>query len=87
MSKQKIKFLIDVEVKDHNKKVEFSAKAGEVVELSNASAERWLRRNVATTDIIAEEKPAEDPKADEEKTDAEKPAPSPKKKASRKPKA
>lgn len=52
-----IQFTRDVSVTDHNGKVVFSAAAGEVRELEQASARRWLRRNAAMRYIQAE-KPA-----------------------------
>jgi len=51
--KQKVKFLVDVSVVDHEGKVEFKAKAGQVKELSAASARRWIKRNMAV-DPVAE---------------------------------
>jgi hypothetical protein len=69
--KQKVKFLIDVEVKDHNNEIEFTAKAGEVKELSASSANRWLRRNACERVRIIN-KPAAAPKP---KSTVKKPAP------------
>lgn len=43
----KVQFLADTEVRDHRGLVEQSFGAGEVVELSTASARRWIRRNKA----------------------------------------
>ncbi len=43
----KIKFLVDRKVLDHNRKVVESFRAGQVKELSEASAHHWLNRNVA----------------------------------------
>lgn len=71
---KKVKFLIDVEVKAQGE-VTFSAKAGEVKELAYASAQRWLKRNMATDIIQAKAEPKADKK------------PAPKKKADAKPKA
>lgn len=61
--KKKIKFTDDVEVLDHLGEVDFKAKAGEVKELSAASANRWLRRNKATDDIQGKAKAAPKKKA------------------------
>lgn len=65
--KSKIKFIEDVEVKDHNGDIDFTAKKGEVKELEAPSARRWIRRNKAELVVgSAEPKP--------------RPAPTPKKK-------
>ena len=56
---KKIKFLIDVEVENQGQ-ISFKAKAGEVVELSTASANRWLKRNKATLYIQAVKSPVSD---------------------------
>ena len=53
---KKIKFLIDVEVEAQGS-ISFKAKAGEVVELSAASANRWLKRNKAVIEIQAKAEP------------------------------
>ena len=53
---KKIKFLIDVEVEAQGA-IAFKAKAGEVVELSAASANRWLKRNKAVLEIQAKADP------------------------------
>ena len=44
----KVLFAEDTEIRDHLGRVEQSFRAGEVVELSTASARRWIRRNRAT---------------------------------------
>lgn len=44
MAIQKVTFTHAVEVKDHNDEIEFMASVGDVVELPEASIERWLRR-------------------------------------------
>lgn len=67
--KKKVKFLVDTQVEAQGEIV-FSAKAGEVVELSASSANRWLRRNVATTDIMASVKVEESEELAEAKQDA-----------------
>ena len=46
----KFKFLIDVEVEAQGEVV-FKAEVGEVVELSTASANHWLKRNKAAIHI------------------------------------
>jgi len=47
MIKQKITFTDDVEVLDHEDKVEQSFKKGETVDLPAPSAQRWIRREKA----------------------------------------
>jgi hypothetical protein len=74
---KKIKFLIDVEIESQGE-ISFKAKAGEVVELSAASANHWLKRNKAALHIQAKPKPVID-KPTETKTTV--------KKANAKPKA
>lgn len=51
MVNQKIKFIENVEVIDHNGDVEFSAKAGDVKELPAPSCTRWIRRKKAVAYI------------------------------------
>ena len=53
--KEKITFLEDVEVEDHNGDVVFEAKAGDTVELVAPSAARWVRRKKA--EYTTDEKP------------------------------
>ena len=73
--KQKIKFIEDVEVVDHNDEVTFEAKAGDVVELVAPSAARWIRRGKAeiAVDAPAPKKKAapKKKKADDSKGDTE----------------
>lgn len=47
LPKKPITFTEDVSVLDHNGDVEVSFKAGQVVELSYASANRWIKRQKA----------------------------------------
>ena len=47
MNKQTVEFTKDTVVHDHNREVEFSAKAGDVVELEYHSAQRWIQRGRA----------------------------------------
>ncbi len=56
-----VRFLRDEEVKDHNGVVVQSFRAGEVVELSIASARRWLRRLAA--EEVTGEAPMKEPDA------------------------
>ena len=44
----RVEFSVSVEVRDHNGDVEFSAVAGEVVDLPDASCDRWVKRNKAS---------------------------------------
>lgn len=57
MSKQKVVFTQDVEVLAQGK-VEFSAEAGDVVALEEASAQRWIRRGKAVTEETFKERQA-----------------------------
>ena len=50
-----VTFIESVEVKDHNGDIEFSAKAGEVVELVATSAQRWISRGKATPGEVKKE--------------------------------
>ena len=43
----KVKFVADAELKHGDGTVEFSAKAGDILELSDDVAQRWLKRNKA----------------------------------------
>jgi hypothetical protein len=59
-----VKFLADVTVKDHTGAVEFAAITGDVKELNETSAARWIKRHLAVewkkeeSPAKAEEKPS-----------------------------
>ncbi len=78
-----IEFTDDVEVLDHNKVVEFSARAGEVRELVAPSARFWLTRDKAKV-IQGKPKPAPEkapaPSAQQDEAPAPEKKPAPKKK-------
>lgn len=57
MQKQTVEFTKNTVVHDHNGDVEFSAKAGEVVELEYHSAQRWIQRGRADA-VVAKPAPA-----------------------------
>lgn len=69
--KKKIIFTEDVRVLNHSKAVEFEAKAGEVKELTTSSANRWLRRNVASEDIQGLKKVVKEAEAIEKEIEKE----------------
>ena len=62
-----ITFTENVEVLNHNKEVEFEAKRGDVVKLNPASADRWVKRNVAVKSKVKLDKSA-DSKSSKKKT-------------------